>query len=74
MSLRPSPVESVLALCPEEVDVVLEPQFEDEVLLDGVLGIWLLDLVSQEWQGGERKVVLKKICSRHLFEILISHS
>ena len=54
--------------------MVLEPQFEDEVLLDGVLGIWLLDLVSQEWQGGERKVVLKKICSRHLFEILISHS
>lgn len=42
-----SPVESVLALRSEEVDVVLEPQFEDKVLLNGVLGIWLLYLVSQ---------------------------
>ena len=42
-----SPVESVLALRSEEVDVVLEPQFEDEVFLNGVFGIWLLYLVSQ---------------------------
>ena len=65
MSLRPSPVESVLALCPEEVDVVLEPQFEDEVFLDGVLGIWLLNLVSQEWQGGEGKIILQYVLSTH---------
>ena len=54
------PVESVLTLSSEEVDVVLEPKFEDEVLLDGVLGVWLLNLVSQERQRGEGKVVLEK--------------
>ena len=58
--LKPLPVESVLALSSEEVDVVLEPKFEDEVLLDGVLGVWLLNLVSQERQRGEGKVVLEK--------------
>ena len=58
--LKSLPVESVLALCSEEVDVVLEPKFEDEVLLDGVLGVWLLNLVSQERQRGEGKVVLEK--------------
>ena len=58
--LKSLPVESVLALCSEEVDVVLEPKLEDEVLLDGVLGVWLLNLVSQERQRGEGKVVLEK--------------
>ena len=58
--LKSLPVESVLALSSEEVDVVLEPKLEDEVLLDGVLGVWLLNLVSQERQRGEGKVVLEK--------------
>ena len=57
--IKSAPIESVLALGSEEVDVILEPELEDEVLLDGVLCVWLLHFVSQEWQRGEGKIILK---------------
>ena len=42
------PVECELALCPEEVDVVLELELEHELLLDVVLGAGDVYAVAQQ--------------------------
>ena len=60
MNSPPVPVECKLALSPEEVDVILEDQLEDEILLDVVRrGIRTPDVVAQKWKTGQWKIVLK---------------
>jgi hypothetical protein len=47
-----SPFKRVLALCPEEIDVVLELQLEDKVLLNQVVGRRFVDAVAEEGEAG----------------------
>lgn len=53
------PVESELTLCPEEVDVVLELEFEHIVLGDVVTGGGGVHVVAEQGQGRQGEVVLK---------------
>ena len=59
--LSHSPVESELTLCPEEVDVVLELEFEHIVLGDVVTGGGGVHVVAEQGQGRQGEVVLSKM-------------
>ena len=52
------PVKRVLAFGSEEIDVILELQLEYVVLVDVVRLAGYCDRVAEEWQAGERKLVL----------------
>lgn len=56
-----SPLEGVLALGPEEVDVRLELQLEDVVLVDTVGLLGRADSVAQQGETGEWEVVLQVV-------------
>jgi hypothetical protein len=59
--LRFSPVKCEEAFSSEEVDVILEDEFEDEILLDVVRRrIRTPDVVAQKWKTGQWKIVLEK--------------
>jgi hypothetical protein len=59
MKGRKKPVESELALGPEEVDVVLEDELEHELLVDVVARrVRLSNVVAQKRKARQRKVVL----------------
>ena len=55
------PFECVLTLRPEEVDVVLELQLEDEVLVDAVLVARPEHRVAEQGEARQGEVVLRKI-------------
>lgn len=55
------PVVRVLALGPEEVDVVLERQLEDELLLQRVLEAGRAHAVPEQRQAGQRELVLVRL-------------
>ena len=53
------PVKCELALRPEEVDVVLELEFEHIILADGVTGAGGVHAVAKQRKRGKREIVLK---------------
>ncbi len=53
------PFKRVLAFCPEEVNMGLELQFEDVLLVDAVGLLGGADCVAEQWEAGEREVVLQ---------------
>jgi hypothetical protein len=55
------PLVGELALCAEEVDVVLELELEDEVLLNVVLCGGHVHGVAQQGQARQREVVLQQV-------------
>ncbi len=67
MFKKAPPFESVLALCPEEVHVVLELQLEYHVLLDSVLrAIRAEHPVTQQGKTCQRKVILNMEAIKHI--------
>ena len=55
------PVECKLALSPEEVDMILEDEFENKIFLNVVgRSVGSTNVVAQKRQTGQRKVILKK--------------
>ena len=53
------PVKSELALCPEEVDMVLELELEDIVFSNVVALAGDVHAVSEEGEAGQGEIVLK---------------
>lgn len=52
------PLKGVLALCPEEVNMGLELQFEDILLVNAVGLLGGADCVAEQGETGQREVVL----------------
>lgn len=52
------PLEGVLALCPEEVNMGLELQFEDVLLVNAVRLLGGTDCVAEQGEAGQWEVVL----------------
>jgi hypothetical protein len=44
--------ERVLAVCPEEVDLVLELQLKDKVLMNRVVGRRFVDAIAEAGEAG----------------------